>query len=244
MSRSRYSLLFAGGGLLFVGLGVGGMELFYPEPRTVTMRFHPTVGEEPLAFNELKYQNPGGAGLYQIRDFQFYLSNVRLTGPEEELVLEDSYHLVRFDGASAYAEIKLPAVKLADYTHIHWGIGVDPDANGTLKIAGDLDPNNRMAWNWHVGYKFILLEGRLNDGQELVPLVYHVGFDDNYVEQVLTIPKGGNSQGEDILSFNVDVEALFRAGKPLDLAATPSVKFDPDDASRIAAGFVNMIEAR
>jgi len=57
---------------------------------------------------------------------------------------------------------------------------VDPAANGSVAPVGDLDPNGRMAWSWDVGYKFVLFEGGLVLADTQYPLVYHVGFNENY----------------------------------------------------------------
>ena len=64
---------------------------------------------------------------------------------------------------------------------ISFGIGVDAAANTSIQSRGDLDPNSQMAWNWKVGYKFVLFEGgmKLNADGVQKPLVYHVGFNEN-----------------------------------------------------------------
>jgi hypothetical protein len=36
------------------------------------------------------------------------------------------------------------------------------------------------SWTWEVGYKFVLFEGTLVRGNGSVPLVYHIGFEENY----------------------------------------------------------------
>ena len=74
----------------------------------------------------------------------------------------------------------LHGVPRRNYERIEFGIGVDAAANRSLQQRGDLDPNGRMAWNWEVGYKFVLFEGALLRGNESVLLVYHIGFAENY----------------------------------------------------------------
>ena len=149
-------------------------------PVDLTLRFHPVVGAEPLVANELRYANPGGEGRFEVRDFQFFLSNIRLAGRTGAYVEPDSYHLVRFDDAEAIYVVTLHDVPPGHYDRIEFGIGVDPAANRSIEPRGDLDPNGRMAWTWDVGYKFVLLEGSLVRDGVRTPLVYHVGFDENY----------------------------------------------------------------
>src|SRR5229473_460392 len=69
------------------------------QPVDLALYFHPFVGPEPLVLNEPRYPNPGGEGRFKVRDFQFFLSNIRLVSATGAYVESDSYHLVRFDGA-------------------------------------------------------------------------------------------------------------------------------------------------
>ena len=237
----RNTLLIVASAILLAGFGWSFYATRTAVAEPLTLRFHAFVGDQPLVLNEMRYNNPGGEGRYKIRDFQLFISNIQLSGPSKSHTAKDSYHLLRFDGESAYAEITLPALDIDDFDEIHWGIGIDPKANGSLVIAGDLDPNNRMAWNWKVGYKFILLEGRLDTGQNLVPLVYHVGFDENYTPQSLPIVNSKAGQQGTVLNYKIDINALFAGPPPLDMAAVPTVKFDPDDTQLIAQGFKGLI---
>ena len=150
------------------------------QPVALTLQFHAFVGAEPLVPNQLRYPNPGGEGSFEVRDFQFFLSNIRLAGDTGAYAEPDSYHLVRFDRAHAAYVVRLQNVPRRDYNRIEFGIGVDPAANRSIESRGDLDPNGRMAWTWDVGYKFVLLEGAFVREGARKPLVYHVGFDENY----------------------------------------------------------------
>src|SRR5437879_3490592 len=173
-------------------LGVSGWRLYRAaQPVEAALYFHPFVGQEPLVLNDARYPNPGGEGRFKVRDFQFFLSNIRLTSATGAYAESDSYHLVRFDGDESTSAknasvvrpafvIKLHGVPRRNYDKIEFGIGVDAGANASLQQRGDLDPNGRMAWNWEVGYKFVLFEGALLRGNASDPLVYHVGFAENY----------------------------------------------------------------
>ena len=192
--------------------------------------------------NESRYPNPGGEGRFKVRDFQFFLSNIRLTGGTGVYTEPDSYHLVRFDGAEPAFGIVLHDVPRRDYQRIEFGIGVDASANKSLAQRGDLDPNGRMAWNWEVGYKFVLFEGTLVRGNESVPLVYHVGFEENYRLIATELHREPLGRRPARLDFRVDILRLFQGSTTVDMAALPSVKFDRADAALLAGNFATMVK--
>lgn len=216
-------------------------------PAGLRLRFHPFVGDEPLVLNQARYPNPGGSGRFAVRAFQFFVSNVRLrgaSGDQGDHVETDSYHLVRFDDDSSEPvfEIVLPAVPPRSYSALEFGIGVDAAANGSVAQRGELDPNGRMAWTWDVGYKFVLFEGRLEGEGPATPLVYHVGFNENY--RLVRAPLAGVAfdEGEPVtLDFRVDALSLFRGDNTIDLRTLSTVKFDHADAARLARNYARMI---
>ncbi len=211
------------------------------QPGEPALYFHPFVGPEPLVFNQSRYPNPGGEGRFAVRDFRFFLSNLRLVSATGVYAEPDSYHLVRFDGDQPAFVIVLRDVPRRDYQRIEFGIGVDAAANRSLAPRGDLDPNGRMAWTWEVGYKFVLFEGELGRGNASVPLVYHVGFDENYRLVSAQLPGGPLLRRTARLDFRVDVLRLFEGSATVDLAALPEVKFDRSDAALLARNFAAMV---
>jgi len=223
-------------------LGVTGWRLYHAaQARELALYFHPFVGKEPLVLNQDRYPNPGGKGRFKVRDFQFFLSNIRLVSATGTYLESDSYHLVRFDGEEPGFVIMLHEVPRRNYERIEFGIGVDATANKSLKQRGDLDPNGRMAWNWEVGYKFVLLEGTLLRGDANDPLVYHVGFEENYRPIATEVPRELRHSRLVRLDFRVDILRLFQGATNVDLAALPSVKFDRADAALIARNFSSMV---
>jgi hypothetical protein len=225
-----------------VALGVTGwLHYRAAQPVELALYFHPFVGPEPLVLNESRYPNPGGEGHFKVRDFQFFLSNIRLLSATDVYAESDSYHLVRFDSDEPAFVIVLHRVPRRNYERVEFGIGVDATANRSLASRGDLDPNGRMAWAWEVGYKFVLFEGALLRGDASAPLVYHVGFEENY----RLISTELHSQPLDSrparLDFRVDILRLFQGATTVDMAALPSVKFDRTDASRLARNFASLI---
>jgi len=140
-----------------------------------------------------------------------------------------------------YGGIVLHDVPRRDYQRIEFGIGVDAAANKSLAQRGDLNPNGRMAWTWEVGYKFVLFEGALVRGNASDPLVYHVGFDENY-RLVSTELHGEPVDSRTArLDFRVDILRLFQGSATVDMAALPDVKFDRADAALLARNFAAMV---
>jgi len=230
--------MLAAAAVLYVVVRLAGQEA---GPVELTLRFHPYVGAEPLVANELRYANPGGAGSFEVRDFQFFLSNIRLTGDSSEYAEPDSYHLVRFDRAQATYVVTLKEVPREDYDRIEFGIGVDPAANRSIEQRGDLDPNGRMAWTWDVGYKFVLFEGAFVRDDVRRPLVYHVGFDENYKPLSIGLDPGLKDTRDMNLDFRVDVLGMFAGDVSVDMEALSTVKFDRDDAALLARNYAGMI---
>jgi hypothetical protein len=222
--------------------GVTGWRLYRAtQPVELALYFHPFVGVEPLVLNKSSYPNPGGEGRFKVRDLQFFLSNIRLVSATGAYVESDSYHLVRFDGEEPAFVIVLHDVPRRNYERIEFGIGVDAAANRSLKQRGDLDPNGRMAWNWEVGYKFVLFEGALLRGDASDPLVYHVGFEENYRLISIELHREALDSRSPRLDFRVDILRLFQGSTTIDMAALPSVKFDRADAALFARNFAAMV---
>ena len=216
------------------------------DAQSMTLKFEAVVGSQALAFNRIQYDNPGGEGQFKVRDFQFILSNIKLRSDTGIYLQPDSYHIVRFDNADTSFTLVLDNIPAGDYREIDFSIGVDPDANSSRRSVGDLDPNSRMAWSWDVGYKFILFEGGLNHHYVLSPLVYHVGFSENY--RTLRFPLSNLTDNNKNsakplarLIFRVDLMSLFKGVNTIDMVALSSVKFDKGDAKLIAENFQGMI---
>ena len=209
--------------------------------QSLTLQFKAVVGSKALDFNRIQYENPGGVGQFKIRDFQFIMSNIKLFSEVGNYFETDSYHIVRFDNADKSFAIVIDNIPIRDYQTIALSIGVDPAANSSVQFIGDLDPNSRMAWSWDVGYKFILFEGGLSHHNVLSPLVYHVGFNENYKALSFPINQSRSSQKLAPLNFKVDIESLFTGVNVVDMVELSTVKFDKNDAKRIAENYETMI---
>jgi hypothetical protein len=211
------------------------------QPGQLTLRFYPFVGDQALVLDKMRYENPGGEGSFKVRDFQFFISNIRLVANSAEFVQPESYHLLRFDSDNGIYAIVIENIPREDYRRIEFGIGVDPAANGTIASVGALDPNGRMAWSWDVGYKFVLIEGTLAVGDVQYPLVYHVGFDENYRQVSITLDEPLFGGLEANIDFRADLLQMFKGAQTVDMASLSNVKFDPVDARLLADNYARMV---
>jgi hypothetical protein len=215
-----------------------------PPNHTIKLVFDAEAGDQPFVLNKFAYNNPGGEGTFQIRDFRFYLSNFKLTGNESTFSEYDSYHLARFDNAENVYSINLENVPLEDLSMVSFSIGVDDKANRSIEPRGDLDPNSQMAWNWEVGYKFVLFEGRIRLDDQMHPLVYHVGFGENVRNLEFELPQEIELHDFQKIHFRVDVMKLFSGVSNINMATLNAVKFDKNDARTLANNYQNMIELK
>lgn len=240
VANRSYSFLVV---LAVVAAVLGALYLWdrSEQPLRLALRFHPVVGEDALLLDQVRYENPGGDGTFKVRDFQFFVSNVRLVASPSEFLEPESYHLVRFDGDDPIHTIVIENVPRQDYRRIEFGLGVDPETNGTTASVGELDPNGRMAWSWDIGYKFVLFEGGLVVKDTQYPLVYHVGFDENYRPVSFELGESLFGGPEAVVDFNVDLMQMFASVQTVDMVALPNVKFDRTDAKLLADNYARMV---
>ena len=215
-------------------------------PATVSLNLNSLLNGQPLEMNTQSYDNPNGTGNYIVEDFKFYVTNIKLINSTNgnEFVEPESYHLARFTaGANTYT-INIHEVSADNYDQLQFAIGVDPLANTSIDNFGDLDPNNQMAWNWDIGYKFVLVEGRFFDSSATeIPLIFHIGFDENYLIITWDLPQSLDlfqSKSEE-LNFNVELSEVFNNPNPIDFNMVNRVKFVMSDAQMIAENYRSMV---
>jgi hypothetical protein len=232
-----------GGICLVIALMAGMAFQFYIDNRKMDLElvFKASAGQQPLVFNEYLYENSGGPGRLKVRDFRLYLSNIVLESANGEYREAESYHLARFDNEAKSYRLKLTEIPRRGYKNIQFSIGVDEEANLSRAWQGDLDPNGKMAWNWEVGYKFVLVEGSLLVNEERRPIVYHVGFSENLRSHSFKIPKNKLVTNTSILEFDVDILAMFQGSTVIDLSELTSVVMKKTDARLVADNYANMI---
>jgi hypothetical protein len=218
-----------------------------PKYRTVVLSFRANVDGSPLVLGSRRYQNPNGTGEFTIENFKLYISNIVLVNSQTENAHreENSYHLLRFDSSEGVYNVSIDSVELTDFDSLYFSIGVDSAKNKSIDNIGDLDPNSQMAWNWNVGYKFVVMEGnyyKQRDGKP-TPLVFHIGFSENYRQLTFKIDPLYASSNKPI-DFDVNISAMFGMPNQINFDTLSSVTFNRSKAQFVAGNFTNMLHLR
>lgn len=208
-------------------------------PQFADLTVNVTVNMEgsPLVLNDKTYTNNGNT--FVVEKFLTYLTGFRLYRPDGSIFDEnESFHLVRAENGSTY-QFTMKDVPVGEYSGVRFFIGVDEPENLSIDQVGDLDPTNQMAWNWNVGYKYVLMEGRMTVGADEVGLVYHIGFTENVhtiLDESVSLPVSA-SGGE--LNITLEVAELFRNPNPVNMAELNNVQFDKDQVAIIVENYKN-----
>ena len=223
-------------------------EAFAQPGGKVLFRFAHTMQGEPLELQTKTYENAAG-NRFVLEQFKYYLSNIKFRNTRSgAFYLEpESYHLVSVENGKHIYEIELKEVAPGSYNELEFAVGVDNAKNTSTDRVGALDPANQMAWNWHTGYKFISIIGKLLSEKEAAPegLVIHVGFDENYriVRKTLSqlkLPSLVVENGKTaVIEITVETERLFNQPNVIDLAQNPVIMAG-EPAQKLADNYQEM----
>lgn len=162
---------------------------------------------------------------FNVNDLAYYVSNIKLTKDNNEVYsVPNSYHFIRqtnLFGQTSRLTFKIN-VPPGNYKSVTMSIGVDSARNFRIDQVGDLDPNSFMAWDWNIGYKYFLMEGRVFDPDSSSPwgLVYHIGELSNYRTREFMLTPGsiemaaGSTKS---LNITLEVDKIFSQPNQLDL---------------------------
>ncbi len=203
--------------------------------KNVTIDFKAYVNGEVLEYGK-KYASPNGDGTFAIYDFKLYISNLQFISnenPENNYTEKDSYHLLKFQTKNSYSLI-LNNISLEPYDKIRISIGIDEEANLSIKNPGDLDPTNQMAWNWTSGYKFLLLEGLYSpeSSENEIPIVFHIGFSENKKDLEFDLIS------KDEIQFVIEINELFKNPNNINFNELPKVLFNKEHSALIASNYL------
>ena len=225
--------------LLLTGILVQSCRRDSTTMTDLTVRANIFLEGAPLVLVDKQYSNEGG--VFVVEQFKMYLSNFVLYRNDGAVFVEpESYHLIRQESGVEGFEFVMTNVPTGTYESISFAVGVDTLRNTSIDNVGDLDPANQMAWNWNIGYKFILLEGRLTRPDNIeVPLVYHIGYGENFHEILSNTIFQVFSGGESFVEIDIIVDEMFQNPNTVNMAELNSVKFSKQEVDIIAENFKN-----
>jgi len=183
---------------------------------TVNLNFDFVYGSENFEANKVYNYSLGYAVKFE--KLQVYISKVRLTDKEGTVIEGPEILFVDAFSTSNGISFEIPG---GDYSKIEFSIGVPPNLNGTDNPDFDaalynskhaLSLTNGMYWTWNSGYRFILMDGRMNSD----PMV------DDIFETLVSI-----HTGKDYSFRTVNLGSQFNA--PKDQTVGITLTFDVAD---------------
>lgn len=205
------------------------------------------VKSEDLVLDTKWYTNHLGDS-FQISKFNYYVSNIKLTGGSNYSEPE-SYHLVEESKGSSQM-FTISNVPNGTYTGISFMIGVDSLRNVSGAQTGALDPANGMFWSWNTGYIQLKMEGKAPKSTATdKALKFHIGGfsgSNNTIRTVtLTFPQPITINGS---SYHVHMEAnaakMFGMPSPIDFSAINTVHMPGANAVKIADNYAGMFSVK
>lgn len=203
----RLSTLF----LLFMALASAG----FSQTNQIVVSFDHKVGADPLEINQTVFSIWNNKKVILSRA-EFYISEVEIQHPDGTMMpLTDQYLLVNANTPTAQFNLGSWPVDAAHGVTLHIGV---PQAVNHLDPASyptghPLAPQNpTMHWGWSAGYRFMAIEGKVDNNGDGVPetnFEFHNLFDELYRTIELTAVKEANN-GVLHLEFVLDYAQLFK----------------------------------
>ena len=235
MKSTSFPLLLGAliSGLLFMGCPDEKPPV--PGPGIFELNFQPKVSGQTFE-KEIVYENIQGRKYYLNR-FHLYVSNITLIdeqGREEVLSETELFDMTRPGaGKNTHGEgvFRTYPVAAGKYKGIRFSIGVPEALNlADPAVYADTHPLstfNNMHWSWASGYRFMVLEGKIDsslnaDGLAIErPLAYHTGLGSLYRTVEYTLPAHAftvNAEQELQFIIELDINRFFyNAADTLDM---------------------------
>lgn len=132
----------------------------------VKIGFAFVYGDEDFELNKVFNYDSGYDLKFEL--INLYVANMRLINDKGNAIDGPEITFVKADSSNNEVSVKVP---VGNYESIEFAIGVPPNLNGTDNPDFDAalyDPDhplsltNAMYWTWNAGYRFIRMDGRLN----------------------------------------------------------------------------------
>lgn len=208
---------------------------------SITLRFHPMIGKEPLELGR-SYVNLLGDTI-SVQRFKYYVSNIAITDAvgKDVFLFPKRYYLVDAeDSASQSIRLSVPALPLKQ---IRFLLGVDSTRNVSGVQTGALDPLHGMFWTWNSGYIMAKLEGVSASAH--VPgqrFTYHVGGykAPNNTARLIMLDLPLTVAPTDEVNIAADINAWFKGQFSLRIAENPICHSPGTLAVQIADNYSGM----
>ena len=134
---------------------------------TVNLDFRLVYGNGDFELNKVYDYSLG----YQLKfeKLKLYISNVRFIKADNSVVNGPEIIFVE-DTSSTFSKVTFK-IPIGEYSKMEYSMGVPPDLNGANNPDFDaalynndhpLSLNTSMYWTWNAGYRFILIDGKVN----------------------------------------------------------------------------------
>ncbi len=174
------------------------------------MHFHTSLGDNEIQLGVEGQDNTGRK--YVIDRLQFYISDFTLVGHDDNV--EYNNHILFDANQPSYV---VGDIAVGHFNSFNFNAGVNPAVNhddpSTYKTGNPLaNQSPSMHWGWASGYKFIVLEGKVDaDGNGVADkdFVIHVGTDDLLRNVSISNHFDTQANADYTLHMNIDVAELF-----------------------------------
>lgn len=152
---------------------------------------------------------------YRVENLKFYISNLNVgsNSPSDVFFLDFANNHTTAGSTGESISIELPS---GDYNNFEFLVGLDSLTNhGDPSLYGEghpLSSFNSMHWDWAQGYKFLLIDGKIDSDSDNVPeqlFAYHIGNDDYKREVSLSTPISISAGATTELNIYVNVKDFF-----------------------------------
>lgn len=216
-----------------------------PEPTTgkVKMEFFNNVGGSSLNLDNQWYVNEHGDS-FTVSKFNYYITNIVLTGSGTSYTESNSYHLVQQSDASSQS-FDMTDIPVGTYDSVTFMIGVDKEHNTSGAQTGALDPVNGMFWSWSTGYIMLKVEGHSPQSPSNLVEFHCGGFSGlnssvRTVSMPLSSPVSVTGSNDVHIHLTADLLKMFKSPNVIDFSTTYSVTMPDSNAKKLADNYANM----
>ncbi len=209
----------------------------------IKLEFFNNVGGSSLNLDNQWYVNENGDS-FTVSQFNYYISNVVLSGPSASYTESNSYHLIKASDAASQS-FDMTEIPAASYDSISFLIGVDELHNTSGAQTGALDPVNGMFWDWNTGYIMLKIEGH-SPSAPGGNIGFHCGGFTGKNSAVKTV-KMALPQAITVsatttphVHLTADVLALFKSPNKIDFSTTYLVVTPGEEVKMLADNYANM----